>query len=273
MTQSETNYYSSEFCLITGGAGGLGLELAKIFAMKGYSLILIDKNEVELEKTKSFLQKNYPVQIIAFNSDLSRKKSAVTIYNKLTEQGIAPQILINNAGFGYFGRFAENNWKGQQQMINLSVVSSTHLIQLFLPHMIHHHKGHILNVASLAAFMPGPLMSVYHASKSFLLSFSLALAEELKGTGVNVTVLCPGMMATGFQKANNNEKPRMSWTLTSAEKVAWYCYRKMQTKKVVVVPGIMNQLLSNLPRMLPLSVTSSAVMRIQLRNRNNVIPA
>lgn len=181
------------------------------------------------------------------------------------------EIVINNAGFGYFGFFAENNWEKQEEMIKLTVLTSTHLTKLFLPEMLANKKGHILNIASLAAFQPGPLMSVYHASKSFMLSFSQSLANELKGTGVFVTVVCPGMMATGFQKANNNESPKLKWTVGSAEKIALYCYKSMIKKKVVAIPGFMNWIAANMPRFMPRNTATNVVRKIQERNRRDFI--
>ena len=182
------------------------------------------------------------------------------------------EILINNAGFGYFGFFVENNWKKQEDLIKLSVLATTYLTKLFLPEMVANKKGHIVNIASLAAFQPGPLMSVYHASKAFLLSFSQALSNELKGTGVYATVVCPGMMATGFQKSNNNESPKLKWTVGSAEKVAIYCFKSIVKKKIVAIPGVMNRIAANLPRFIPRNVTTKLVRIIQEKNRMDFKP-
>ena len=195
------------YCLITGAAGGLGFELAKLFAEKGYSLVMIDKDAENLSKAVQLVKSEFGIEIVSINENLSEEYAAQKIFERIKKMEIRIEIVINNAGFGYFGFFAENNWEKQEEMIKLTVLTSTHLTKLFLPEMLANKKGHILNIASLAAFQPGPLMSVYHASKSFMLSFSQSLANELKGTGVFVTVVCPGMMATGFQKANNNESP------------------------------------------------------------------
>jgi len=258
-----------KYCLITGAGNGLGFELAKICIAKGYSLVVIDKDEVALDKGVNSLSVTHGSEIVKILMDLSTPDCSTVIFTMLKEKKIAPQILINNAGFGYFGFFAENNWEKQEMLIRLSVLTTTHLTKLLLPEMISGHYGRILNVASLAAFQPGPLMSVYHASKAFILSFSQALSNELKGSGVTVTVLCPGMMATGFQKANNNENPRLKWTVGSAEKVAKIGFKSMMKGKVVVVPGILNKFAATIPRFLPGKITTSLIRKIQEKNKTD----
>jgi uncharacterized protein len=266
MTIKKTQKYS----LITGAGSGLGFEFARICAANNYSLILIDKDKEKLESSSGYLRSTFNVTVTAFEKDLSQNNCALDIFNSVNEKGIIPEILINNAGFGYFGLFAENNWQKQEELIRLLVLTTTHLTKLFLPGMILNKYGRILNVSSLAAFQPGPLMSVYHASKSFILSFSQALSNELNGSGVTVTVLCPGMMATGFQKANNNESPNLKWSVGSAEKVARIGYKGMMKGKVVIIPGIMNQIGANLPRFLPRTFTTSIVRNIQEKNRRKL---
>ena len=267
MLSKTAEEFGKNFCLITGSANGLGLELAKIFAKNGYSLVLIDKDDENLKKAVELLKMNERIKVISISEDLSNYNSALTIFNTIKKMNIEIEILINNAGFGYFGFFVENNWKKQEDLIKLSVFTTTYLTKLFLPEMVANKKGHIVNIASLAAFQPGPLMSVYHASKAFLLSFSQALSNELKGTGVYATVVCPGMMATGFQKSNNNESPKLKWTVGSAEKVAIYTYKKMMKGKVVIVPGIMNKLAVFFSRILPFNFTTFIVRKIQENNR------
>ncbi len=256
------------YCLITGGAGGLGYELASIFAAEGYNLVLADLEKDRLEITAEELRTKYNISVIAIQKDLSLQGSAREIFDAVRVLGCTVEVLINNAGFGYFGFFAGNNWERQRDLINLSVMTSTHLTKLFLDDIIGSKKGKIMNVASLAAFQPGPLMSVYHASKSFLLYFSLALSSELKGKGVTVTVLCPGMMATGFQKANNNNNPNLKFTVGSAARVARYGFKAMMKGKTVAIPGFMNKVGAFLPRFLPLTWTTAIVRKIQEKNRN-----
>jgi len=262
-----------KFCLITGSGNGLGFELAKVFAQNGYPLVLIDKDEDGLKNVEKTLKLKYDTSIITITQDLCKKNAALKIFKILEELEIKPEILINNAGFGYFGFFAESKWQRQEDLIRLSVLANTHLISLLVPDMISNKHGRILNVASLAAFLPGPLMSVYHASKAFILSFSQALSNELKGTGVKVTVLCPGMMDTKFQKTNNNESPKLKWTVGSPEKVATYCYKKMMKDKVVVIPGVMNKIAAYLPRILPRNFATFIVRKIQENNRVNFKPS
>ena len=255
-------------CLITGAAGGLGLELAKIFAAEGYKLILIDISKENLENSVALLEKEYQVEVISIEKDLSVPGSASEVFEEVMSLGCTVEVLINNAGFGYFGFFAGNRWEKQRDLINLSVLTSTNLIKLFLDGMMAKGYGKIMNVASLAAYQPGPLMSVYHASKAFLVNFSVALANELKGTGITMTVLCPGMMATGFQKANNNEDLNLKFTVGSAARVARYGYNALMKGKTVAIPGLMNKAGAFLPRLLPLTWTTNVVRKIQEKNRN-----
>lgn len=263
---------NKKYCLITGSGNGLGFELAKIFACNGYSLVLVDKDEERLQKSSELLKQYHDSSIIAISQDLCQKNAALTIYKSIEKLQIKPEVLINNAGFGYFGFFAESNWEKQEDLIELSVLGHTQLTRLILPDMISNKNGRILNVASLAAFMPGPLMSVYHASKAFILSFSLALSNELEGTGVKVTVLCPGMMDTGFQKTNNNESPKLKWSVGSAEKVAKICYKNMMKNKVIIIPGVMNKIAAHLPRLLPINFATFIVRKIQENNRMDSRP-
>ena len=143
-------------------------------------------------------------------------------------------MLINNAGYGVFGMFAETDWQREFAMIQLHVVTSTHLTKLFLEGMVSRGYGKILNVSSLAAFQPGPLMSIYYATKSYILSFSESIANELKGSGVTVTVLCPGLTKTGFQKTVGEANPNAKWSWASAEKVAEYGYKSMKKQPICI---------------------------------------
>jgi hypothetical protein len=175
-------------------------------------------------------------------------------------------MLFNNAGFGNFGHFVETDWAKDEAMLNVHMVTSSHLIKLILPGMIARKEGYILNNASVAAFVPGPLMSTYHASKSYLLLFSQALANELKNTGVNVSVLCPGMTKTGFAKANGNDDPSIKFNMASAEDVAQYAYESVMKGRVVAVPGIWNKLSAFLPRFLSRNRVANMVGNIQRKN-------
>lgn len=253
--------------LITGAAGGIGFEFAKIAAQNGYSLLLVDVNSLALEQKRAELLMHYPsTRIESFVCDLSERNVAERILQHLLQLELTIEILFNNAGFGNFGHFVETDWKKDEAMLNVHIVTSSHLIKLLLPGMIARKKGYIINNASVAAFVPGPLMSTYHASKSYLLLFSQALANELKNTGVNVSVLCPGMTKTGFAKANGNDDPNIKFNIASADTVARYAYDSVLKGRVVAVPGIWNKLSAFLPRLLSRDKVANMVGNIQRKN-------
>ena len=177
-------------CLITGGAAGLGYEFSKLAAADGFDLILIDIDSEKLGKVKKELEKVYNIKVNMLSKDLCKPNIADEIYEEIKEEKI--EMLINNAGFGVFGEFSKTDWQREENMMNLHMLTSTHLTKLVIKDMLSANKGKILNVSSLAAFQPGPLMAIYYASKSFLLSFTEAVAREIRGSGVSISVLCPG---------------------------------------------------------------------------------
>lgn len=253
--------------LVTGAASGLGYEFALLLAKDGYNLVLVDIDAKKLELVKKELIKEYNSIIELLVEDLSKVDVAVSIYRKL--QGKPIDVLINNAGFGLFGSFSQTNWERESTMLHLQVLTTTHLIKLFLPNMIERKQGRILNVSSLAAFQPGPLMSLYYASKAYILSFSEAIANELKGTGVTVTALCPGPTKTEFQKvvSNSSSDNKISFNMACPKEVVLYGYSAMIKGKTVAVPGVFNKFLSRLPRILPRNTATSIVRNIQEKNR------
>lgn len=260
----------NKVALITGAASGIGLEISKLMFRDNYSLILIDKDASGLTQVQSSFHhhtNNNKVRILV--KDLCKPNTAEEIYNELYEQGVVIDVLVNNAGFGILGKFEETDWQQESQMINLHVHTVTHLCKLFLPGMISRKKGKILNVASLASYYCGPLMSVYYASKAYILSFSVALSNELKGTGVGITVLCPGLTRTAFQKSMCEEKALIRWNIGSAREVAKYAYRSMNNNKLIAIPGFFNQFLAALSRILPLKVSAWMIRKLQLKNRVN----
>jgi short-subunit dehydrogenase len=185
----------------------------------------------------------------------------------LSVQKIRVDYLINNAGFGDFGLFADSNWEKQSEMINLNVLALTHLTRLFLPQMIKNKFGKVLNIASTAAFQPGPTMSVYFATKAFVLSFSEAIANELKGTGVTVTVLCPGATESGFQAAADLKNSNLfkGNQIASSKQVAEFGYNMMMKGKIVVIHGFMNKLLTFSVRLAPRNIITS-IARMKLKS-------
>lgn len=233
--------------LITGAAQGIGFEFAKILAQKGYELYLVDINK----KSLSLATKSLNIKTHKIVQDLTKHDSAKKIFKK------APKIdlLINNAGIGKLGYFWETDEAITEKIMQLNAVTPTSLARLYLPGMIKRRKGGIINVASLAAFEPGPLMSVYHATKAYMLSLSEALAVELKGTNVAVTCLCPGPTKTGFQK----KAGLGTENLMSAHKVALAGYKAWKKGKTVVIPGFRNKLGFILTKILPRKISTQIV--------------
>lgn len=255
--------------LITGAAGGIGHEFSKILAKEKYTLMLVDLDEKGLETKKFELENEFQAVVYTFAQDLSDTEAALKIVDWTKSLNLNVTLLFNNAGFGNFGYFKETNWGKDHAMLNVHMVTSTHLVKLLLPSMLELNQGYILNNASVAAFVPGPLMSTYHASKSYLLSFSQALANELKDSNVNVTVLCPGMTRTGFAKANGNDDPNIKFNVASADEVAAYAYKQLMKGNPVAVPGFFNKLSAFLPRFLPRKTVANMVGNIQRKNHAN----
>lgn len=254
--------------LVTGGASGLGYEFAVLLAKDSYHLILIDIDSSTLNETKKELESHYPIQVTTLTKDLSIQNISEEIVEEIKETPI--DVLINNAGFGLFGTFAETDWHREAAMLNLHIITTTHLTKLLLKGMVQRGSGKILNMSSLAAFQPGPLMAIYYASKAYILSFSEAIANELKGTGVSVTVLCPGQTKTSFQEVVSQEtsENKISFNIASPKDVAAYGYKEMNKGKIVVVPGIINKFLSKLPRIMPRNTAANIVRKIQEKNRD-----
>ena len=255
----------SATALITGASNGIGLELAKIFASKKNDLVLVARSEDKLHALAKELQQLYPIQVHVLVKDLSVISSAKEIDDYCTQNNIQVDYLINNAGFGDYGFFVDSDWNKQLQMINLNITALTYLTRLLLPAMLKRGSGKIMNIASTASFLPGPLMSIYYASKAYVLHFSEAISNELEGTGVTVTAFCPGATATGFQKVAALEESKMvkGKKMASAEKCAACGYKAMMEGKTVAIHGFMNTLMIRSIRLLPRSVVRKIVRYIQ----------
>lgn len=254
--------------LITGAASGIGLEFANVAALNGYNLLLVDMNSQALEIALSSLQTLYSVEIKTFAQDLSQTEAAANIHSFTREQRIEVELLFNNAGFGNFGYFAQSSWEKDKAMLNVHMITATELMKRFIGGMIDRKKGYILNNASVAAFVPGPLMSTYHASKAYLLNFSQALANEVAIDGINVAVLCPGMTRTNFAKSNGNENPNIKFNISDAKSVAQFGFDGLMSGKVVLVPGFWNKLSAFLPRLLSRRRVTNMVGNIQRKNHS-----
>jgi short-subunit dehydrogenase len=230
--------------LITGASGGIGYDLAQSFAQDGYDLVLVARNEAKLRQIKTEWEECYKIQIQVLAKDLMLAAVPQEIFETLCFKNISIDVLVNDAGFGWKGNFAEMNSADIMEMIQVNITALTLLTRLFLPEMLKRKSGKILNVASTAAFQPGPEMAMYYASKAFVLSFSEALSEEVRGTGVSVTTLCPGPTNTNFQQrakmANTQLFRKMS--VMDSKTVAAIGYRGLMKGKRVIIPGIVNKI-------------------------------
>jgi short-subunit dehydrogenase len=255
--------------LITGASGGIGLELAKIHAENGDNLVLVARSKDKLEKLKTELELKFKVQVHIIGKDLSINNSATEVYNEMKKENISVDYLINNAGFGDFGLFVESDWAKQEKMINLNITSLTHFTRLFLPDMIKRKSGKVMNVASTAAFQPGPTMAVYFATKAFVLSFSEAINNEVSENGITVTALCPGATESGFQKAAAMEGSKLFTRrkLPSSRQVAEYGYRAMMKGKAVAIHGLLNAIMANSVRFAPRSVIVKVTRKMQEKEK------
>ena len=252
--------------LITGATSGIGLELAKVSAAKGNDLVLVARREQELNTIAQELSSNHGVHVATIAADLVEPHAARTVFNQVQHQGLDIDILINNAGYGLYGAFLETDAEAEAGMIQLNMVALTQLSKLFLPAMVQRSWGRILNVASTAAFMPGPLMAVYYATKAYVLSLSEALNEELKHTGVHVTALCPGPTRTGFQSSANMEASKLvQGKIMDATKVAEAGYAAMLAGDPLIIPGAVNKIQAFAPRILPRRMVPATVRRAQER--------
>jgi uncharacterized protein len=255
----------SKTALITGASGGIGAEFAKILAEDKDNLILVARSKNKLDELKKELEDKFNISVFTIVKDLSHPGAAKEVYDELKEKGISIDYLINNAGFGDFGLFAESDWNKQEQMINLNVIALAHFTRLFLPDMICRRSGKILNVASTASFQPGPTMSVYFATKAFVLSFSQAIDNEVREFGITVTALCPGSTKTGFHSvaATEGRTPPERNNIPSAREVAEFGYRAMMKGKAVAIHGFKNSLLANSVRFGPRSLVVKLARKTQ----------
>jgi len=251
--------------LITGASSGIGKELAIIHAANNGNLVLIARNIEKLNLIKKELESNYKNSVYVIQKDLSLTDAAIEVYNEIKKQKIEIDYLINNAGFGDFGFFIDTNWQKEQQMINLNIMALTQLCKLFLPDMVKRGNGKIMNVASTAAFQPGPTMAIYYATKAYVLHFTEALANEVEKTGVSITALCPGATASGFQEAAAMEESNLvkGKKLPTSKQVATFGYKSMLKGKRVAIHGLKNYLLANSIRFTPRSLVVKIVRKLQ----------
>lgn len=251
--------------LITGASGGIGEQLANVFAQEGFDVILVARNRTKLEDLANVLSARHGIAADVIALDLSAPDSPRLLSEHVDELGLQVDVLVNNAGFADFGFFAGSDLTKQLDMIQVNITSLTELTHRFLPAMVNRGWGRILNVGSTGSFMPGPLMAVYYATKNYVLAFSEAIREELRGSGVSVTVLAPGPVATGFQAAADMERSKLlsnpASPLLDAGTVARAGYDALIRGKSVEIPGLMNRIQAFIPRVLPRSVVPGVVRR------------
>lgn len=252
---------NTRYALITGASSGIGKALADNFAEHGYNVILAARSVNKMEVHAAELQKRFGISATVIASDLESPTDAVELHAEIKRRGITLSALANNAGYGTFGKFQDAALDSQLAMMQINMSSVVALARLFLPDLLA-TQGKMLNLASTAAFQPGPYMAVYYATKAFVLSFSEALAAELADTGVTVTALCPGPTASGFQNkaAMHHSAMVKGKRLPASEEVARKGFRAMQRGRRVYIPGLKNWILAQLPRFSPRRLVTTIVI-------------
>jgi short-subunit dehydrogenase len=229
--------------LITGGSSGVGYALAEEFASHGHDLVLVAGNEAALKQAAERLKAEFKIDVLTFQADLRDDTSAEAIYSYCREKGLSIDALVNNAGAGTYGPFAESSADDNEANVQIDIVTLIDLTYLFLHDMKQRHQGYIMNVSSTAAFQPGPNMAVFYASKSFVLSFTEAIAVELKGSGVAVSCFCPGPIQSEFLEQSGMDKSKVvkKFKPLDVRKAAKAAYEGLYKGKVVVIPGGKNK--------------------------------
>jgi hypothetical protein len=265
---------SLKTALVTGASSGIGRELAKLLAREGHALVLVARRREALEELARELAVKHGVAVRVIAKDLTTPDSTAEIFGELERERLSVDILVNNAGLGLHGRFWETDLDRQLGIIQVNVVALTALTSRFLPGMVARGRGRIVNVASTAAFQPGPYMAVYYATKAYVLSFSEALAQELSDTGVTVTALCPGPTVTEFQAAAGLEDTLLfrGPLVMDAEKVARVGWAGAKRGKRVVIPGLGNKLIRETVRFSPRRIVTAAAGRMQKKRSGRSRP-
>jgi uncharacterized protein len=249
--------------LITGASAGIGRELAKLFAADGYNLVLVARTAPRLAQFADELQRQFAIRANSFPLDLTAQSAAQFLFDQLAREAVNIDALVNNAGYGMRGVFAEISAEESLGQIQLNITALTHLTRLFLSPMIKRRSGKILNVASTAGFQPGPLMAVYYATKAYVISFSEALANEVQGTGVSVTCLCPGPTDTEFQGRAGTEASLLKRLRPmDAKTVARDGYKGLMNGKPLVISGLKNWLLAESLRISPRRLVTAVSRKI-----------
>jgi uncharacterized protein len=249
---------SNQTALITGASTGLGAEFARLFARDKYNLVLVARTGPKLAKLAEKLHQQHGVTVKAIPLDLGLPQASQNLFEETRRTGIHVDILVNNAGYGRSGAFADTPLEESYGQIQLNVTALTLLTRLYLAPMLERHSGKIMNVASTAAFQPGPRMAVYYATKAYVLSFSEAIADELRNSGVQVTCFCPGATLTEFQKRAQTENMRLfRLAAMDAKTVAEDGYRALMDGKTLAISGFKNWLVAESVRFAPRKVVTA----------------
>lgn len=259
-----TTNVQRKVALITGASAGIGEALAGVFSRERNDLILSARRGDRLQEIADELHDRHAVDVHVIAADLAAPDGSKRLYEQVQQLGLEVEYLVNNAGFGTFGPFAETDVDRSMELVRLNVAAVTGLTALFLPAMVERGRGRIMNVASAAAFQPGPLMAAYYASKAYVLHFSEALAEELEGSGVTVTALCPGPVRTEFQDVADMHDSGLvaGKRLISVATVAEIGYRSMMYGKPIAIPGFMMKLTALSVRFAPRRLVAKFVRRL-----------
>ena len=251
--------------LITGASTGIGREMAHIAAREGYDVVLVARSASQLEQVGNELRQKFASKVTILPRDLTKPNTPRQIFDDINSAGTELHVLVNNAGFGLVGRFWELGEQEQVDMVQLNVTALTDMCRLFLPKLTEQRRGRIMNVSSTAAFQPGPLMSVYYATKAYVLSFSEAIHNEAKDFGVTVTCLCPGPTKTEFDKraGMSNTKLFSTGRVMSAQRVAEIGWAGMKRGKPLVIAGGLNRTMAFLTRFAPIDFTASMARKMQ----------
>jgi len=252
----------NETVLVTGASSGIGRELSIIFAREGYDLVLVARDGARLNELAEQLQQQFSSTCWVISQDLSQAESAERLVKEINEKSIHIDVLVNNAGFSVYGELVSLKSQDVIEMIQVNITALTSLTRLLLPAMLERKHGKILNLASTGSFVPGPFSAVYCASKAYILSFTEAIAEELKGTGVTATALCPGATQTEFAQRANMEDTRLFKSgVMDARIVAEIGYQAMIKGKTMKIAGTVNNTMIFFLRLTP-RVHASKIAKI-----------
>jgi len=253
----------NEYALITGASSGIGLALAYEFASKGHNLVLVARTEDTLKEVAKALESQYAIKTVIIPKDLSKPESAIQLFKDLEKQNIYIKYLVNNAGIGVGGKYLESSMEDNVNLVNLNIINLIELTHLFAKKMLATNGGKVLNVASIAAFFPGPYLSTYYASKAFVLSFTEGLAAEYSNSNVTFTALCPGLTESNFGKRAGVEKSSF-WTQKkmSAEEVAKIGYSAMQAGKTIIIPGLSNRIFVSIAKRIPRALLAQFIKKL-----------